>query len=182
MECGSVLCDELEGWDFRGWQGGSRQRLINVYLQLICIAKEPKWTQHCKARIFQLKKIKTLWEQGEKKIEVRKFGQLKRFWRTLQNVGGALCLGCSLGPRVHNVPYFLGSVAWGCVSGSVMAKGVDLHSQALSKGTGQSQAPCYIWGVEGSIKTAARTADVDVTATLLPSSLHSHLYTVARIL
>lgn len=63
-----------------------------------------------------------------------------------------------------------------------MAKGVDLHSQALSKGTGQSQAPCYVRRVEGSIKTAARTADVDVTATLPPPSLQSHFHTVARIL
>ena len=63
-----------------------------------------------------------------------------------------------------------------------MAKRVDLHSQALSTGTGQSQALCYVWGVEESIKTAARSADADVTATLPPPSLHSHLHTVARIL
>lgn len=67
--------------------------------------------------------------------------------------GEALCLRCSLGPRVHNVHYFLGSVGGGCAFSIYQRpRGWDLHSQALSKGTGQSQALVMHGGLRGVSK------------------------------
>ena len=53
-----MLCDDLERWD--GWGPGRFKREeTDIYLQLIHVVWQ-KLTQHCKAIIFQLKKLKII--------------------------------------------------------------------------------------------------------------------------
>ena len=64
-------CDNLEGWDGRGW-GGSKREGTHVYPWLIHVAVRQKPTQHCKAIILHLKidlkkKHKILYKYGDRK-------------------------------------------------------------------------------------------------------------------
>ena len=56
--CSSVLCEDLEGWDWGRVGGRSKREGLYVYIQLIHLVIKQKLMQHYRVIILQFKKIR----------------------------------------------------------------------------------------------------------------------------